>query len=210
LTYRAERDRSFDRRFGTDTGGKVATGDLGISDAERQEQAILYLPSPAPVTRWMLENVGLDHREYSFVDLGCGKGRVVLCAAAYPFKRVVGVDISESLVQIARRNVDIFPARARRCDDVQVLNADATTLDFPETNILLHLYHPFESEVTAAVLGRLEQSLAQKPRRVVIAYLLYTAAVPGVREVFGRFPWLKETRYEHSLLGNYDWLFFSN
>lgn len=210
LAYRADRDHSFDQQFGTDTEGKVEPSALGIDDEGRREQAILYLPSPAPVTRWMLEHVSVDPREFTFVDLGCGKGRVVLMAAQYPFQRVLGVDISPTLTEVARRNVARFPARARRCEHLEVRNADVTTLDFPDSNLLLHFYHPFDIEVTSAVLARLESSLQSRPRRVVVAYLLYSGAVPEVRAGFARFPWLKETRYEHSLLGQYDWLFFSN
>jgi SAM-dependent methyltransferase len=210
LTYRADQDRSFDRRYRTDTAGMVSTSALGIEDPNRRDTAILYLPSPTRVTRWMLDHVDIDHREFSFVDLGCGKGRVILVAAHYPFQRIIGVDISPAMTEIARRNVASFTARSRRCENVEVRHADATTLDFPDTNVLLHLYHPFNGEVTAAVLTRLQESLATNPRRVLVAYLLYSGAVPEVREVFARFTWLRETRYEHSLLGNYDWLFFSN
>jgi SAM-dependent methyltransferase len=144
------------------------------------------------------------------VDLGCGKGRVVLVAAQFPFQRVVGVDISPDLTEVARRNIQVFPRASTRCRDIEVQNADATRFEFPESNVLLHLYHPFDSEVTAAVLRRLEASVVARPRQVRIAYLLYTSAMPAVREVFSRFAWLRETRCELSLLGHYDWLFFSN
>lgn len=210
LTYRADEDRSFDRRYRTDTSGRVSTSALGIDDPNRRDAAILYLPSPTRVTRWMLDNIGAPHREFSFVDLGCGKGRVILVAAQYPFIRVTGVDISPALADIAQRNLVSFPLDLRRCENVEVMNADATAFEFPDTNVLLHLYHPFNGEVTAAILDRLHDSLEKTPRRVLIAYLLYSGAVPEVRDVFARFPWLRETRYEHSLLGNYDWLFFSN
>src|ERR1044071_2992417 len=94
LTYHPERDRSFDRAFGTDTAGSVSPPHLGIADDHARTQAILYLPSPARVTRWMLDHVGIDHRDFSFVDLGCGKAPVVLIASEYPFRQVVGVEIS--------------------------------------------------------------------------------------------------------------------
>lgn len=210
MSYRADRDRSFDRRYKTETAGKVDTSALGIEDPNRRESAILYLPSPARVTRWMLDHIGVEHSEYSFVDLGCGKGRVVLIAAQYPFQRVIGVDISEELAAIAQRNVASFPSHLRRCESVEIRNADATSVDFPDSPVLLHLYHPFGGDVTAAVLARLEATLESRPRRAAVAYLVYSGAVSEVREVFARFPWLRETRYEHSLLGNYDWLFFSN
>lgn len=210
LAYRPERDTSFDRRFGTDTGGSVAPADLGIADAATRDQAILYLPSPARVTQWMLDNVGIDHREFSFVDLGCGKGRVLLVAADYPFREVVGVEISERLSAVARDNIARYRSPRRRGASVRVENVDATTFEFPETPLLVHLYHPFEPPLTTAVLRRLEQSVAHVPRRVVIAYLLYASAAESVEQVFAGFPWLRKVRSEQSILGHYNWLFYSN
>jgi len=210
LTYRPDRDTSFDQKCGTDTGGALEPETLGIADDSRREQAILYLPSPARVTRWMLDNVGIDHRRFSFIDLGCGKGRVLLVASEYPFQRIVGVEISAALCAIARANIDRYRPSSRRCDAVDVQNVDATTFDYPATDLLLHLYHPFEPELTADVLSRLEQSVRETPRKVVVAYLLYTSAVESVEAVFARFPWLRRTRYEQSVLGQYNWLFYEN
>ena len=210
LAYRPERDSSFDRRFVTDTGGSVAPADLGIADAATRDQAILYLPSPARVTRWMLDNLGIDHRRYSFVDLGCGKGRVLLVASEYPFQQIVGVEISERLAAIARDNIARYRPRRRQCWSVTVDTSDATSFEFPLTPLLVHFYHPFEPALTAAVLTRLEESALRAPRPIVIAYLLYTAAEESVERVFARFPWLRKVRYERSVLGQYNWLFYSN
>ena len=101
LAYDPGQDQTFDRPFGTDTTGRIQTAELGISDAMVREQAILSLPSPARVTRWMLENVGIRYDEYSIVDLGCGKGRALLVASNYSFARIVGVEISRELSEIA-------------------------------------------------------------------------------------------------------------
>lgn len=210
LTYKPEADHSFDARYGTDTSGKLEPSTLGIADEGLRERAIVYLASPEKVTRWMLDHVGVDARERSFVDLGCGKGRVLLVAAQRPFRSVVGVELSPELAAIARRNVERSQDRARKCLEIQVHNADATRFDFPNTDLLIHLYHPFQPEITGRVLQQLQASVVDRPRRVTIAYLLYSGAVPSVREVFASHPWLRETRYESSLFGNYDWLFFSN
>ncbi len=210
LAYHPERDRSFDRRFGTDTAGRVPAAQLGIADSAVREQAILYLPSPTRLTRWMLDNIGIEHRDFSFVDLGCGKGRVLLVASEYPFQRVVGVEISAELSGIARQNIGRYQPASRKCEALEIHTTDATTFDFPDTNLLVHLYHPFEPAITHAVLSHLQKSIQARPRRVVIAYLLYTDAVHPVEEVFARFPWLRRTRYEQSVLGQYNWLFYSN
>src|SRR4051794_29105807 len=71
--YDPAEDLSFDERHGTDTAGSVEPEHLGILDDTAREQAILYLPSPLRVTRWMLDNVGVEPAERTFVDLGCGK-----------------------------------------------------------------------------------------------------------------------------------------
>ena len=208
LDYDAGDDPSFDRRFGTETSGSVETTDLGIADAATQSRAIRYLPSPAPVTRWMLRNAGIDPAQYSFVDMGCGKGRVLLLASELPFRKVLGVDISAGLCAIARRNASVFKPGSR--SNIEVLNADATQLDLPDTNLLIHMYHPFDPELTIRVFERLGGALKQTPRKVVVAYLLYTAAVPAVEAAFERIPWLRRSRYEHSVTGQYDWLFFAS
>ena len=210
LTYKPEHDRSFDRRHGTDTAGAVDPSELGIADPTLREKAILYLPSPERVTRWMLENVGLDHSDFSFVDLGCGKGRVLMVASEYPFRRIIGVDISSGLSDIARQNDAKYRSASRKCLDVVVHNAHVPAFDFPEGNLLVHLYHPFDPELTGTALRRLGESLAKRPRRVVVTYLLYTGAVDKVTEVFASIPWLRQTRYEQSITGRYDWLFYSN
>jgi SAM-dependent methyltransferase len=209
LAYRPDRDDTFDRAFHTDTAGSVAPSELGIADALVREQAILYLPSPARVTRWMLDRLGIDHRTFSFVDLGCGKGRVLLVASEYPFQRVIGVEISAQLSEIARSNVEKYRPRARRCSNVDVQAIDATTVDFPDTDLVVHLYHPFEAAITSAVLSRLETSFRSKPRKVVVAYLLYAKAFESVEAVFAQFPWLVRRRYERSVLGQYNWLVYS-
>ncbi len=90
------------------------------------------------------------------------------------------------------------------------MTADVTTVDLPTTDLLIHAYHPFESDILTAVLARLETSLAVVPRRVAFAYLMYTQAVPAVVVTFDRFDWLNVIRYEQSVRGHYNWLFVAN
>jgi SAM-dependent methyltransferase len=210
LAYDPESDGGFDRRFGTDTGGRVEPARLGIDDDTVRERAIVYLPSPERVTRWMLGHAGVQHREYTFVDLGCGKGRVLLVASTFPFQAIVGVEVSGALSAIARENIARFQPTNRKCRDVRVETIDATRFEFPNTNLLVHLYHPFEPVVTSAVLTTLERSLASSPRKVVITYLLYTSAAEAVDAEFSRCSWLQRVRHEQSVLGHYDWLLYAN
>jgi predicted RNA methylase len=208
--YEPATDRSFDDRHGTDTAGSVEPEQLGIEDDRSRATAILYLPSPPRVTRWMLDRVGVEPSTTTFVDLGCGKGRVVLLAAQRPFRRVLGFEISPDLAAIARVNIERYRPPPDLRAPIEVIEADVTTVDMPDGDLLVHLYHPFETSVTEAVLRRLEASVDRSARRVTIIYLAYTEAVPRVRAVLDGLSWLRLVRYEQSVRGQYNWLVYSN
>ena len=203
-----ESDLEFDALFGTDTAGSVEPDGLGISDAASCKLAIRYLPSPLRVTSWMLDQIGIDPREFAFVDLGCGKGRVLLVAAQRPFREIVGVDISAELVAIAKRNIDRFRISSEHVRAITVENADVRQFKLPAGNLLIHMYHPFDPVISAAFFARLAEMQNQPPRRVVVAYLTYTHSVPAVTDMFAAFPWLRLRRYEESMRGRYNWLFY--
>ena len=46
-----------------------------------------------------------DFSQYTFVDVGSGKGRMLFVAAEYPFRRVVGVEFSNQLHVEALENI---------------------------------------------------------------------------------------------------------
>jgi SAM-dependent methyltransferase len=203
-----ESDSEFDAMHGTDTAGSVEPGDLGIGDTETRKHAIRYLPSPLRVTSWMLDQVGVDPGGCSFVDLGCGKGRVLLIAAQRPFRNIVGVEISTDLAAIARSNIERFRPPSNRVRAISVENTDVREFEMPAGDLLIHMYHPFAAGISAAVFARLAATRDAKARRIVVAYLTYTQSVPSVAEMFAAFPWLRLARYEESIRGRYNWLFY--
>ena len=78
LSYKPFQDRSYDRKHGTDTAGMVPTSDLDIDDESTKWQSNLYLGSPARVTRHVVRALDINYAQYTFVDYGSGKGRVLL------------------------------------------------------------------------------------------------------------------------------------
>jgi SAM-dependent methyltransferase len=129
-----------------------------------------------------------------FLDLGCGKGRMVLLASRRPFRRVIGVDISEHLIAIARRNLASFRLRPR-CDDVSLVTADALEYEIPPDVSVVYLNNPFREEIFDAVLARLKASVDRHPRPVRLIYrtaihhdrllrdgrFRHVRSIPGVR-----------------------------
>src|SRR6516225_8353137 len=97
--------------------GLYSTGHLGIPPPALTE-AISWLP--------------IAHEAFTFVDIGCGKGRALMVASAFPFRRLVGVEISPELCEIARANTARRPEWPSPCI-AQILALDAV-LPLSEAN----------------------------------------------------------------------------
>ena len=104
-----------------------------------------------------------------FVDFGSGKGRVVYQAAKYPFARVVGVEISTKLNELARQNID-RNLRKLVCPNIELVNADAADFEIPDDMTVAYFFIPFTGETFEAVLRNIIKSLDRNPRRLRIIY----------------------------------------
>ena len=56
----------------------------------------------------ILDELQLPYADYSFIDFGCGKGRIVLTAALRDFRKIYSIEFSVELSSVARNNVEIF------------------------------------------------------------------------------------------------------
>lgn len=118
-----------------------------------------------------------------FVDIGCGKGRVLCCAALRPLRAVIGIEMNPAAVCAARENA----ARMRgRIAPIEVIAGDARAADYG-TATALYLFNPFGADVLGAVLDRIEDTMAHNPRAVRIAY-----TYPRQSHVLAQCGWLEK------------------
>jgi predicted RNA methylase len=108
--------------------------------------------------------------DFTFVDLGSGKGRTLLMASDYPFRRIVGVELIPALHQIAQENVRQYKSELQKCFVLETICADATTFLFPEEPLVVFLFNPFGESGMRQVVANIEQSLTAHPRRVYVLY----------------------------------------
>ena len=108
-----------------------------------------------------------------FLDLGAGKGRVILQAAQLPFRRVIGVEISETLSAQARRNIDQKCARLT-CRSVTIVTVDASTFPIPDDVTLIYMFNPFRGETFETVAQNILRSFERRPRRITLIYFIPT------------------------------------
>lgn len=103
----------------------------------------------------------------NMVDIGCGKGGAMRVMLRFPFSRVNGVEISERLAAIARKNFQILRILPERC---RVIAMDASQFqDFDPYNYV-YFFNPFTGAVMIKVMANLLASIERKPRKVTIIY----------------------------------------
>jgi SAM-dependent methyltransferase len=162
-------DRSYDRVHRVDTRGMIQLSQLTIASANVQH-GIMYHPTKPYNFREVLQHAPAELSEYTFIDFGSGKGRTVLLAAEYAFRRIIGIEFSPELVGEARRNLGNYRGGSHRCPSVELLCLDAVEFEFPHEHSFLYFYYPFTLEVLEPVLSNLARSLAAAPRSVYVAY----------------------------------------
>jgi SAM-dependent methyltransferase len=116
------------------------------------------------------QHTKIDFGEFTFIDLGSGKGRTLLMASDYPFQRIVGVELLPSLNEIARQNLVQYRNESQKCFAIESICADATTFELPLTPLVIYLFNPFPEPGLRRTLSKLNQSLHTKPRAVYVLY----------------------------------------
>jgi hypothetical protein len=161
-------DYDWDHRVNT-TSGAVSWRDrlLGVFHSP-------YQPTEPALFHEMLDALRqqshLDFREFTFIDLGSGKGRTLLLASDYPFRRILGVELLPTLHQIALKNLKKYSNESQKCFVLESLCGDATDFPFPAEPTVLYLFNPFPEPGLRLMLANLEQSLQQNPRPVYVLY----------------------------------------
>lgn len=145
----------YDALTGCDTSGMIHRRRLGPYAED-------YQPVDPDIFRSSLSHIEEDLSRFTFVDLGCGKGRALLLAEEYDFSRIMGVEFSRRLANIATANA--ARVRSRR---ISVEHADARSFQFPPDPLVVFLYNPFGGEILFSVM----EHLAKHPAALYVVYV---------------------------------------
>src|SRR5437899_12260111 len=133
-------DYDWDYRVNT-TSGAVGWRDrlLGVFHSPYQptERELFYEMMDA-----LAQHTKINFNDFTFIDLGSGKGRTLLMASDYPFRRIVGVELLPSLNQIALENISKYQSESQKCHVLQSICDDATNFRFPAEPTVVYLFHP--------------------------------------------------------------------
>jgi SAM-dependent methyltransferase len=165
------RRHPFDVANGTDTSGQVLVEEMSIRpDHPAFPHTVAYGGSQPSVIRTAI-NALPGVAGATFIDFGTGKGRPLLVATEFPFRDIVGVELSGELAGIARANAAIIAARHPQRTRARVEIGDAGTFPLPAGDLVLFFFFPFRAAVTAQIVASIERALEQERRAIYVIFV---------------------------------------
>lgn len=177
-----------DRQYGIETSRRVRRFRMRTGNPTADQSNVGYVGSQPSIVRACLDLLP-DLTGATFFDLGCGKGRILSVATEYPFKAIVGMELSKVVFRTAARNAALiskhFPDRV----PIQVLNENAIRPPLPQSGTaVVFLYNPFHGDVTAQLLASLEDHMKSNPglKVFIVYYNPVQAALFDASKMFSR------------------------
>jgi len=148
--------------------------------------------------------LGKRFENFQFIDIGSGKGKVVLfwlelCRKKKVTQKILGIEYQKSLCEVANSN---FISMFKKDPNELFVCADALDFDFTklENEIIVFLSNPFDRQVLQRLVANLQS------RRVLVIY-----SIPRYPETFTTNGFSLVNRIENKWLGSdFDVLFLSN
>ena len=180
-----------DPRHQLDTSGFIPAHQLAAGSPRAVFNTAYHAIPPSRfrslMARWIATPPLAPVPHYTFIDLGCGKGRAVLLATQLPFRDVLGIELDATLARIATQNLTYWQqTQPQPLPPTRILCQDAATVVVPTTPCVLYLYNPFHATVVAQLLHHLHVTLGDQPAPLDILYF-----TPDAGHLFATHPCLQ-------------------
>ena len=185
---------------GVDTDGLIYANALSTGHAHDRHSAGYYATAPSlfqgAIALWRetLAGTGFALEDYTLVDIGCGKGRVLMLATELAFREIVGIELNPRLARVARKNLRKWTGvpqvsilrPGRPTPRVRIIQGDALSTPLPDGPVVLFFFNSFEREMAGMWLARLGEIAAGRawPLDLIYAHPEFDGLVrdvPGVR-----------------------------
>jgi SAM-dependent methyltransferase len=188
----------FDREHGVDTDGLIYADPLASGHENDRHSAGYYATAPSlfrgamALWRETLAGTGYTLEDYTLVDIGCGKGRVLMLATEFRFREIVGIELNPRLARVARKNLRKWTIRTRASSlvrgEIRIVEGDALAVPLPDGPVVLFYFNSFEREMAEMWLARLGEVARERATPLDLIYIhpefdALVRQVPGVRAV---------------------------
>lgn len=99
--------------------------------------------------RKLLSKLNINEKD-SILDIGCGKGLFLYYARKFNFNKIVGIEYSENLSNIAKNNFSLINDKR-----IRVINIDARLFSYYEDYNYFFINNPFSAEIMDFVIDNI-------------------------------------------------------
>lgn len=185
------RCKAWDLVHGVDTCGEIPLASFDFK-SEQKTPGLEYQSHHPRVIRAILSALDIERERFTFIDYGCGKGRVLLIAGEFGFRRIIGVEFVPALAETAKRNLTSYRGRGAG-GDATVFTMSAIDYELPPDPSVLFFYSPFTGAMMERVVENIENSFKRAPREL---FVLFTGLEIMREKAFGCRPQYKRLRRE--------------
>ena len=118
--------------------------------------------------------INMDKDKVTYIDVGCGKGRVLIQALDAGFKNLIGVEFVPDIAAQSRDNMALAIGKlnddAQKSINCQIISQDIRQYKYPNTPLILYLFNPFDPIIFQAFMDNLLKDLAENPRPMTLIY----------------------------------------
>jgi hypothetical protein len=161
-------DSRFDRKYGINTSGYVSVKDMDVV-SKNTGSAVWYEPTSVKVFNRIMSAFSVNNKEFTFIDFGSGKGRILILASQLGFNKVIGVEFAQNLHHAAVDNVSKYKT-SHKSPPIEPLCEDATKYILPNEPLVIFFFEPFTGKVMEQVLMNISESYIRNPRRMVLIF----------------------------------------
>ncbi len=163
-------DYLFDLKYRVETCSWSELQSLTV-ESDNKGHGYAYQPTRVLPLRLLFKSIQpLLAPDSVLLDIGSGKGRVLLVASEFGFRAVRGVEFARELCQIAKKNLVHFKSKTGRPTEFEIIETDAAEYHIREDENVFILYNPFDDVILGRVLDNISASVRKQPRKVLIVY----------------------------------------
>jgi SAM-dependent methyltransferase len=170
--------------------------DLTVEQFELPEEITLdrflrsaaYVRTPAKVISKaidILQKNDIDFGAFTFIDIGSGLGFVLAEASAYPFRKIIGIEISRFLHESCVRNIQLFDKSSCKCPDIESICADVMNFSFPESDMIVYTWEPLDPTTGKKFLTSINAFASQRDLKLVLISLGENYGAPSILRKIG-------------------------
>ena len=170
LRKQSRLNRAFDARFGTDTASEVVLVDSGVPVADAAQGNNLYRPMFSSSFHAAMKRLPLNFSEFTFVDLGSGKVKMIMLAADYNFKHIVGVEYSLLPHKIAAGNFRTYSSLSQKCSSFEPILGNVLDYQLPSGSVVCMIFNSFAPDIMRRAMHKLGHDAGSRADPVFVIY----------------------------------------